>query len=83
MSKPISPEELQREGVRLASATAIEALAWAESRFGDGAVIASSFAVEDVVLIDLAAKHAPSLSGYAGTITSDRLTAKRVKPLTP
>jgi len=71
MSPSMSPEEAQREGVRLASATAVETLAWAESRFGAGAVIASSFAVEDVVLIDLALKHAPSLRVF--TLDTGRL----------
>ena len=46
---------------QLAGATAAQALAWAGARFGDSAAIASSFGVEDVILIDLAAGHAPPL----------------------
>src|SRR5205085_974120 len=37
-----------------------EILAWVERRFGARAAIASSFGVEDCVLIDLARQHAPS-----------------------
>ena len=67
----IADEELARESARLAAAPAAEALAWAESRFGAEAAIASSFAVEDVVLIDLAARHAPSLRLF--TLDTGRL----------
>lgn len=44
----------------LPNARAEEVLAWTEDTFGASAAIASSFGVEDVVLIDLAARHAPS-----------------------
>src|SRR6202171_4629359 len=56
---------------QLAGATAAQVLAWADSRFGARGAIASSFAVEDVVLIDLAAKHAPSLRVF--TLDTGRL----------
>jgi phosphoadenosine phosphosulfate reductase len=51
----------------LAEASAEEALAWAEAEFGARAAIASSFGVEDVVLIDLASRHAP----HVGVFTLD------------
>ena len=70
-AQAVSDEELAREGARLAAAPASEVLAWAEARFGAGAAIASSFAVEDVVLIDLAARHAPSLRIF--TLDTGRL----------
>ena len=47
------------------------ALAWVEARFGASAAIASSFGVEDVVLIDLASRHAPSLRVF--TLDTGRL----------
>jgi phosphoadenosine phosphosulfate reductase len=55
----------------LEDATAGEVLAWAEARFGAGAAIASSFGVEDAVLIDLAASHAPRLRIF--TLDTGRL----------
>ena len=67
----IPSAELEREQQRLAAAPAEEVLAWAEARFGGDAAIASSFAVEDVVLIDLAARHAPSLRLF--TLDTGRL----------
>ena len=63
--------ELLAESARLASAPAEVVLAWAEARFGQAAALASSFAVEDVVLIDLAARHAPSLRLF--TLDTGRL----------
>ena len=63
--------ELASESARLVNAPAAEVLAWAEARFGADAAIASSFAVEDVVLIDLAARHAPSLRLF--TLDTGRL----------
>ena len=71
---PISDEELLLERDRLAAAPAAEVLAWSEARFGADAAIASSFAVEDVVLIDLAARHAPSLRLF--TLDTGRLPAE-------
>ena len=51
----------------LADAPAEEVLAWTDAEFGARAAIASSFGVEDVVLIDLASRHAPR----AGVFTLD------------
>jgi phosphoadenosine phosphosulfate reductase len=68
---PLSPEELVEARARLAAAPAEAVLAWAESRFGTAAAIASSFGVEDVVLIDLAARHAPRMRVF--TLDTGRL----------
>jgi len=54
-----------------ADATAPEAMAWVEQRFGATAAIASSFGLEDVVLLELAAKHAPSVKVF--TLDTGRL----------
>ena len=54
-----------------ATATAAEALAWVEQRFGATAAIASSFGLEDVVLLELASKHAPSVKVF--TLDTGRL----------
>jgi phosphoadenosine phosphosulfate reductase len=62
---PLSPEELAEARARLAGAPAEAVLAWAESRFGAAAAIASSFGVEDAVLIDLAVRHAPRMRVFA------------------
>jgi phosphoadenosine phosphosulfate reductase len=56
---------------RLAGAPAEEVLAWADAEFGERAAIASSFGVEDVVLIDLAARHAPRIGIF--TLDTGRL----------
>jgi phosphoadenosine phosphosulfate reductase len=61
-------DEVRRQ---LAGATAARVLSWAEERFGQRAAIASSFGVEDVVLIDLAAQHAPRLRVF--TLDTGRL----------
>lgn len=58
----------------LRSASASEVLAWADWQFGASAVIAASFGVEDVVLIDLAAKHAPRLRVF--TLDTGRLPSE-------
>ena len=71
---PISDDELLRERERLGAAPAAEVLAWAEARYGADGAIASSFAVEDVVLIDLAVRHAPSLRLF--TLDTGRLPAE-------
>ena len=55
----------------LADASAEEILAWADAEFGPGATVASSFGVEDVVLIDLASRHAPRLGVF--TLDTGRL----------
>ncbi|OGQ22344.1 MAG: phosphoadenosine phosphosulfate reductase [Deltaproteobacteria bacterium RBG_16_71_12] len=46
-------------------------LAWVETTFGADAAIAASFGVEDVVLIDLVRRHAPSVKVF--TIDTGRL----------
>ena len=56
---------------QLAGATAAQALAWTAARFGESAAIASSFGVEDVILIDLAATRAPRLRVF--TLDTGRL----------
>jgi phosphoadenosine phosphosulfate reductase len=62
-----------QNGVRelAADASAEEVLAWADARFGKGAAIASSFGVEDIVLIDLAAQNAPRIGVF--TLDTGRL----------
>jgi phosphoadenosine phosphosulfate reductase len=68
----MSQQEMLREArEQLAGADAAQVLAWAEARFGERAAIASSFGVEDVVLIDLAALHAPRLAVF--TLDTGRL----------
>jgi phosphoadenosine phosphosulfate reductase len=66
-----SKAELAEVSTSLAKASTAELLAWGERRFGPRAAIASSFGVEDIVLIDLAAKHAPSLRVF--TLDTGRL----------
>src|SRR3954462_4123132 len=58
----------------IADAPAEEILAWAHAEFGDAAAIASSFGVEDVVLIDLASRHAPRLGVF--TLDPGRLPSE-------
>lgn len=48
-----------------------EVLAWALQRFGDRVAFASSFGAEDVVIIDLIARHAPGLRVF--TLDTGRL----------
>jgi phosphoadenosine phosphosulfate reductase len=55
----------------LQHAPAEEILAWVEQRFGESAAIASSFGAEDVVLIDLARRYAPSVKLF--TLDTGRL----------
>src|SRR5690349_10625886 len=55
----------------LSDASAEESLAWANEQFGERAAIASSFGVEDVVLIDLASRHAPRIGVF--TLDTGRL----------
>jgi len=64
-------EILEEARERLKGAGAAGVLAWADARFGSRAGIASSFGVEDVVLIDLAAQHAPRLRVF--TLDTGRL----------
>jgi phosphoadenosine phosphosulfate reductase len=67
----LSQEEILATAQELKSAPAERILAWAERRFGASAAIASSFGTEDVVLIDLARQHAPSLRLF--TLDTGRL----------
>jgi phosphoadenosine phosphosulfate reductase len=67
----LSPDEFDRTARELSSASAEDILTWAERQFGARAAIASSFGAEDVVLIDLARKHAPSLRLF--TLDTGRL----------
>lgn len=67
----VSQEELAATAHELRAAPPDRVLAWAERRFGASAVIASSFGAEDVVLIDLARQHAPSLRLF--TLDTGRL----------
>jgi phosphoadenosine phosphosulfate reductase len=62
---------LERATSALSGASAEEVLSWAEVEFGGRAVIASSFGVEDVVLIHLAARHAPRIGVF--TLDTGRL----------
>jgi phosphoadenosine phosphosulfate reductase len=71
VSALLSQEELAATAVELRSAPAEQVLAWAERRFGSRAAIASSFGAEDVVLIDLARQHAPSVRLF--TLDTGRL----------
>jgi phosphoadenosine phosphosulfate reductase len=78
MSPPLSATSLAvstpaplDEARALKDAPVEEVLAWVERRFGARAALASSFGVEDMVLIDLARKHAPSLRVF--TLDTGRL----------
>jgi phosphoadenosine phosphosulfate reductase len=67
----LSQEEFLSASAELKTAPAEQILAWAESRFGAKAAMAVSFGAEDVVLIDLARKHAPSVRLF--TLDTGRL----------
>ena len=67
----LSQEELLAAAQELKTAPADRVLAWAERRFGANAITSSSFGAEDVVLIDLARQHAPSLRVF--TLDTGRL----------
>jgi phosphoadenosine phosphosulfate reductase len=67
----LSQEEFLATAEALKGAPADQLLAWAERQFGARAAIASSFGAEDVVLIDLARKYAPSLRVF--TLDTGRL----------
>ncbi|WNG37958.1 phosphoadenylyl-sulfate reductase [Archangium violaceum] len=71
LSLAVSPEELGAASKELLEAPAEEVLAWVERRFGSRAAIASSFGAEDMVLIDLARTHAPSVRLF--TLDTGRL----------
>jgi phosphoadenosine phosphosulfate reductase len=64
-------EEFLAAAEELKAAPAEHILAWAERRFGANAAISSSFGAEDMVLIDLAREHAPSLRLF--TLDTGRL----------
>ncbi|HEX8437529.1 phosphoadenylyl-sulfate reductase, partial [Archangium sp.] len=67
----VSAEELRVASEELRDAPAEVVLEWIERRFGARAAIASSFGVEDMVLIDLARTHAPSVRLF--TLDTGRL----------
>ncbi|ATB26605.1 phosphoadenylyl-sulfate reductase [Melittangium boletus] len=70
-SSALSSDELQAAAEELLDAPAEQVLAWVERRFGARAAIASSFGAEDMVLIDLARQHAPSVRLF--TLDTGRL----------
>ncbi|MDC0714586.1 phosphoadenylyl-sulfate reductase [Stigmatella sp. ncwal1] len=67
----LSQEEFLAASAELKTAPAEQILAWAETHFGASAAMAVSFGAEDVVLIDLARRHAPSLRLF--TLDTGRL----------
>jgi phosphoadenosine phosphosulfate reductase len=71
LAAPAPAEALLEEARALKDAPVEEVLAWVEQRFGARAALASSFGVEDMVLIDLARRHAPSLRLF--TLDTGRL----------
>lgn len=70
-SEVFSRNELITTADALRNAPAEQILAWVEHRFGARAALASSFGAEDMVLIDLARQHAPSLRVF--TLDTGRL----------
>jgi phosphoadenosine phosphosulfate reductase len=71
LSPPTAAEALLDEARALKDAPVEETLSWMERRFGARVALASSFGVEDMVLIDLARRHAPSLRVF--TLDTGRL----------
>lgn len=71
LSLALSQEELSATTQELLEAPAEVVLAWVEQRFGARAAIAASFGAEDMVLIDLARTHAPSVRLF--TLDTGRL----------
>ena len=63
--------DLTAEREALRSVPAQEVLRWVERRFGATAAIACSFGPEDIVLLDLARRHAPSVRVF--TLDTGRL----------
>ena len=57
---PANVAEIEEAARRLRGAPPPEVAAWAMKRFGNRLSIASSFSVEDCVIIDLAMKAAPA-----------------------
>jgi phosphoadenosine phosphosulfate reductase len=72
LSPPTAAQALLDEARALKDAPVEQTLAWMERRFGARAALASSFGVEDMVLIDLARRHAPSLRVF--TLDTGRLS---------
>ena len=66
-----SDRQLKAWNDALATVDAADVLAWAVAQFGERVVVASSFGAEDVVLIDLIARHAPEARVF--TIDTGRL----------
>ncbi len=66
-----SPLDFADVTARLTNASAPDILRWVEETFRDHAAIASSFGVEDVVLIDLGSRYAPSVRVF--TLDTGRL----------
>lgn len=75
----LSAQELSDARAALRGATAAQVLAWAEDRFGDQAALASSFGVEDAVLLDLARQWAPSFKVF--TLDTGRLPPETYEAL--
>jgi len=67
-------DELLRARAAVEGKSAGEVLAWAAATFGESVTIASSFGVEDVALLGLAASHAPGLPVF--TLDTGRLHAE-------
>jgi phosphoadenosine phosphosulfate reductase len=59
MPATVTEAEIQDAARRLAGAPPDQVVSWAMERFGRGVAIASSFSIEDCVVIDLATKAAP------------------------
>ncbi len=66
-----SPEELEALSERLRGKPAEEVVRWAADMFGQEIALASSFGVEDVVVIDMIAKVAPGIRVF--TLDTGRL----------
>ncbi|WP_225412868.1 phosphoadenylyl-sulfate reductase [Stigmatella hybrida] len=67
----LSQDEFLAASAELKTASAEQILSWTEARFGANAAMAVSFGAEDVALIDLARKHAPSVRLF--TLDTGRL----------
>jgi phosphoadenosine phosphosulfate reductase len=61
----LSPSEIEEAARRLASAPPEEVLRWALDRFGRALAVASSFSIEDCVVVDMAHKISPNLRVFA------------------
>jgi phosphoadenosine phosphosulfate reductase len=81
---PANPAEIEASARRLRNASPSEIVSWAMREFGNRLSIASSFSVEDCVVIDLAMKAAPGdvrvFSLDTGRLPDETyLTAERVR----